>query len=78
MVDRTEYWRRFVTAWEKCGLSQAEFRRRRSIEAVSFGWWKQKLLATGKKERPRICRGFGARRVTRRGEPHYLARGNSA
>jgi hypothetical protein len=29
-----------VATWEKSELSQAEFCRRRAIEAVNFGWWK--------------------------------------
>ncbi len=43
MSDRARYWRRLVAAWEKSGLSQAEFCRRRKVKAVNFGWWKRKL-----------------------------------
>jgi len=43
MSDRARYWQRLVAAWEKSGLSQAEFCRRRKVKAVNFGWWKRKL-----------------------------------
>jgi hypothetical protein len=61
MSDRAKYWQRLVGAWEKSGLSQAEFCRRRRIEPASFGWWKRKLLGAGKKDRHRVRRGSGAR-----------------
>lgn len=48
MSDRARYWRRLVAAWEKSGLSQAEFCRRRKVKAVNFGWWKRKLESTSK------------------------------
>jgi hypothetical protein len=43
MSDRARHWKRLVAAWEKSGLSQAEFCRRGKIKAVNFGWWKRKL-----------------------------------
>jgi len=43
MSNRARYWQRLVAAWEKSGLSQAEFCRRRKVKAVNFGWWKRKL-----------------------------------
>jgi hypothetical protein len=48
MSDRARYWQRLVTAWEKNGLSQAEFCRRRKVKAVNFGWWKRKLESISK------------------------------
>ncbi len=46
MRDRAKYWQRVVSAWEKSGLTQAEFCRRRDVKAVTFGWWKRKLTET--------------------------------
>ncbi len=48
MSDRARYWQRLVAAWEKSGLSQAEFCRRRKVKAVNFGWWKRKLGSMSK------------------------------
>lgn len=62
MSGRAKYWRRLVTAWEKSGLSQAEFCRRRDIKPVNFGWWKRGLTAATDQERlrrPGRCRGRG-------------------
>jgi hypothetical protein len=47
MSDRGRYWQRLVSVWERSGLSQAEFCRRRKIKAVTFGWWKRKLKGPG-------------------------------
>ena len=43
MTDRARHWRGLVDAWAGSGLSQAEFCRRRSVKAVTFGWWKRRL-----------------------------------
>jgi hypothetical protein len=43
MSNRAKYWARLVLAWEKSGLTQAEFCRRREVKAVTFAWWKQRL-----------------------------------
>lgn len=43
MSERSNYWARLLGAWEKSGLSQAEFCRRRGVKAVTFAWWKRKL-----------------------------------
>lgn len=43
MSDRARYWSELLRAWERSGLSQAEFCRRRGIKAVSFSWWKRQL-----------------------------------
>ncbi len=51
MVDRTEHWQRLVAAWESSGLTQAEFCGRHSVKAVTFGWWKRKLIGTAGRNR---------------------------
>ncbi len=43
MTDRARHWRGLVASWDKSGLSQAEFCRRRGVKAVTFGWWKRRL-----------------------------------
>ncbi|UCC32211.1 MAG: hypothetical protein JSU86_07995 [Phycisphaerales bacterium] len=43
MTDRAKYWRRMLRAWERSGLSQAEFCRRRGLKAVTLAWWKRQL-----------------------------------
>jgi len=43
MTDRANYWNRMMTAWERSGLTQAEFCRRRGLKAVTFSWWKRQL-----------------------------------
>ena len=43
MSNRAQYWAQLVGAWEKSGLTQAEFCRRREVKAVTFAWWKRKL-----------------------------------
>lgn len=56
MSDRAAYWQRLLAEWERSGLSQAEFCRRRGIKAVNLAWWKRRLRATdvvdgGRRER---------------------------
>jgi hypothetical protein len=46
MSDRAVYWRRLLAEWERSGLSQAEFCRRRDIKAVNLAWWKRRLKGT--------------------------------
>ncbi len=46
MSDRAKYWEGLVAAWERSGLTQAEFCRREGVKPVSFGWWKRKLGGT--------------------------------
>lgn len=65
MANRAEYWQRMVTAWEASGLSQAEFCRRRGLKAVTFAWWKRRLVGTGGGHRRR---GRGAQRQTSAGQ----------
>lgn len=48
MSERAKHWQRLLEAWEKSGLSQAEFCRRRKVKAVNFGWWKRKLESMSK------------------------------
>ena len=64
MSERARYWGRWVEAWEKSGLSQAEFCRRRGIAAVNFGWWKRKLSGArdqGRRRRRRRSAAGGQR-----------------
>ncbi len=46
MSDRAKYWQGLIAAWERSGLTQAEFCRRRGVKPVSFAWWKRKLGGT--------------------------------
>lgn len=65
MADRAEFWRRMVAAWESSGLTQVEFCRRRGLKAVTFGWWKRRLVgASGRSARNDRNRpgGRGSRR----------------
>ena len=41
MTERARYWSDLVARWERSGLSQAEFCRRRGVKLASFGWWKR-------------------------------------
>ena len=41
--SRERRWQRLVSQWSASGLSQAEFCRRRGLQAVTFSWWKRKL-----------------------------------
>jgi transposase len=43
MTERAKCWAELVGGWERSGLSQAEFCRRRGIKLGSFGWWKRQL-----------------------------------
>lgn len=44
MTERAKYWATQVAAWERSGLTQAEYCRRRRIKPGSFAWWKRQLL----------------------------------
>ncbi len=54
---RARYWQRLLNAWERSGLSQAEFCRRRKIKSVTFAWWKRRLTGTEKRGGRRVGRG---------------------
>ena len=41
MSERGRYWTEQLAAWERSGLSQAEFCRRYGIKRVTLGWWKR-------------------------------------
>jgi transposase len=43
MTERARYWADVVSAWERSGLSQAEFCRRRGVKVASLAWWKRQL-----------------------------------
>lgn len=63
MSERAAYWRRLLGAWERSGLSQAEFCRRRGIKAVNLAWWKRRLR--GSPGMPRAGRRGGMRSAQR-------------
>ena len=46
MTERAKYWATQVAAWERSGLTQAEYCRRRRIKSGSFAWWKRQLLGS--------------------------------
>ena len=48
MTERARYWATQVAAWERSGLTQAEYCRRRRIKAGSFAWWKRQLRGPGR------------------------------
>ncbi len=60
MTERARYWAAQLTAWQRSGLTQAEYCRRSGIKAGSFAWWKRQLLGPssrrhkqpGKRTRP--------------------------
>jgi hypothetical protein len=53
MSDRAKFWTRLLSAWEKSGLTQAEFCRRRGVKAVTFAWWKRRLRGVAERAHPR-------------------------
>jgi hypothetical protein len=62
MSDRALYWRRLLSECEDSGLSQAEFCRRRGIQAGTLAWWKRRLRRTedrGAERRNRRVSGPG-------------------
>lgn len=48
MTERAKYWATQLAAWERSGLTQAEYCRRRGIKAVNLAWWKRQLLGPGR------------------------------
>ena len=46
MSERAAYWQRLLGEWERSGLSQAEFCRRRGLRAVNLAWWKRRLRSS--------------------------------
>jgi hypothetical protein len=65
MSERAEYWQRLLGVWERSGLSQAEFCRRRGIKAVTLAWWKRRLRTPRDTERQRRGRRVDRRRRAR-------------
>lgn len=51
MSDRARYWAGLVAAWERSGLSQAAFCRRRGVNGGTFAWWKGRLRDGARDER---------------------------
>jgi hypothetical protein len=46
-----------LTAWERSGLSQAEYCRRQGIKAITFSWWKRQLRGPSAAGRRRVRAG---------------------
>ncbi len=64
MTERARFWSRLLAEWERSGLSQAEFARRRGVQAVSFSWWKRKLrVAKGQRRHQETEKGSEAIRL---------------
>ena len=61
MSNRAKYWARLVESWQKSGLTQAEFCRRRGVKAVTFAWWKRKLRGAAERAHHRGGRSTGNR-----------------
>jgi len=40
---RSRYWRGRMAAWERSGLTQAEFCRRKGLSRAAFGWWRHRF-----------------------------------
>ena len=55
MTERARYWATQVRAWERSGLTQAEYCRRRRIKAGSFAWWKRQLLGPARGRPTRLA-----------------------
>lgn len=62
MSNRAKYWAQLVRSWEKSGLTQAEFCRRRGVKAVTFAWWKRKLRGAAERTHHRRGRSTATRR----------------
>jgi len=45
MTERAGYWRRWLSRWERSGLTQTEFCRRHGLKLANFAWWKRKLTS---------------------------------
>ncbi len=71
MTERAKYWATQLAAWERSGLTQAEFCRRRRIRAGSFAWWKRQLLgpAGGRPTPPADRPKRSAKASKQRGRP---------
>ena len=50
-AEREQRWRDEVELWAKCGLTQAEFCRRRSLSVGAFRWWVRELKRRGPRKR---------------------------
>jgi hypothetical protein len=68
MTERARYWSRLLAEWERSGLSQAEFTRRRGVQAVSFSWWKRRLRGAKGQRRRRVHDQAGGSRPGGRGD----------
>lgn len=71
MTERAKYWAAQLTAWERSGLTQAEYCRRCRIKSGSLAWWKRQLLglAGGWPARPADRPKRSAKELKHRGRP---------
>lgn len=67
MSNRAKHWARLLESWEKSGLTQAEFCRRRNVKAVTFAWWKRRLRGPAK----RTHHGLREMASRQRSEPKF-------
>jgi len=74
MTERARYWATQVAAWERSGLTQAEYCRRRRIKVGSFAWWKRQLRgpAPSQPTRPADRPKRSAKASKQRGRPTKL------
>ena len=71
MTERAKYWATQVAAWERSGLTQTEYCRRRRIKSGNFAWWKRQLLGPSderRKQSGKRTRPYG-KSPRRRGRP---------
>ena len=75
MTERAKYWATQLAAWERSGLTQAEYCRRRGIKAVNLAWWKRQLLGPGRGRptRPADRPKRSAKASKQRGRPAKLS-----
>lgn len=67
MSERAAYWQRLLGEWERSGLSQAEFCRRRGLKAVNLAWWKRRLRGS-----PGASRAGHQRATQSAGRPAFV------
>jgi hypothetical protein len=50
MSELDEKWLTLVKEWEDSGQTQAEFCRQKDVKKVTFGYWRNKFIASGEVE----------------------------
>lgn len=46
-VERQRRWQAHLAAWQRSGLSQAEYCRQHGLAPADFSWWKRELAKRG-------------------------------